>query len=127
MRAAAAVPAIGLLTGAALGLLASDIPLLIAHATMLACAGIALLAWRTARPSVLTIAVALAFCAGGVALSASAWQKARRPSLRVVFVLREIEDYSHAEIAQLLDITVNASEVRLHRALRALRRMLTEP
>jgi RNA polymerase sigma-70 factor (ECF subfamily) len=45
-------------------------------------------------------------------------------SLRIVFVLREIEGYSHAEIAELLDITQNASEVRLHRALRALRRTI---
>src|SRR4029079_990721 len=42
-------------------------------------------------------------------------------SLRIVFILREVEGYSHAEIAELLDITQNASEVRLHRALRALR------
>ena len=45
-------------------------------------------------------------------------------TLRVVFVLREVEDYSHAEIAELLNITANASEVRLHRALRSLRRTL---
>jgi len=45
-------------------------------------------------------------------------------SLRIVFILREVEGYSHAEIAELLDITSNASEVRLHRALRALRRTI---
>jgi RNA polymerase sigma-70 factor, ECF subfamily len=45
-------------------------------------------------------------------------------SLRVVFVLREVEGYSHAEIAALLDISTNASEVRLHRAIRALRQTL---
>ena len=45
-------------------------------------------------------------------------------SLRVVFVLREIEGYSHAEIGDLLSITPNASEVRLHRAIRSLRRMI---
>ena len=44
--------------------------------------------------------------------------------LRTVFVLREVEGYSHAEIAALLDITTSASEVRLHRALKALRRAL---
>ena len=42
-------------------------------------------------------------------------------TLRVVFVLREVEGYSHSEIADLLDITTNASEVRLHRAIRMLR------
>jgi RNA polymerase sigma-70 factor (ECF subfamily) len=42
-------------------------------------------------------------------------------ALRVVFVLREIEGYSHAEIAGVLDITPNASEVRMHRAIKSLR------
>ncbi len=45
-------------------------------------------------------------------------------SLRAVFVLREIEGYSHAEISDLLEISPAASEVRLHRALKALRRTL---
>jgi RNA polymerase sigma-70 factor (ECF subfamily) len=45
-------------------------------------------------------------------------------TLRVVFVLREVEGYSHSEIAVLLHITPNASEVRLHRALRSLRQTL---
>jgi len=45
-------------------------------------------------------------------------------TLRAVFVLREVEGYSHSEIAALLNITSNASEVRLHRALRSLRRTL---
>ena len=46
------------------------------------------------------------------------------PRLRAVLVLKEIEGFSHAEIAGLLDISVGASEVRLHRALRTLRAML---
>ena len=45
-------------------------------------------------------------------------------TLRAVFMLREVEGYSHAEIAELLDITPNASEVRMHRAIRSLRRAL---
>ena len=45
-------------------------------------------------------------------------------TLRAVFVLREVEGLSHAEIAALLDISARASEVRLHRALKALRRIL---
>ena len=45
-------------------------------------------------------------------------------SLRTVFVLREIEGYSHAEIAATLAISPRASEVRLHRAIRALRAQL---
>ena len=43
------------------------------------------------------------------------------PSLRAVLVLKEIEGFSHREIAAMLDISVGASEVRLHRALQTLR------
>ena len=50
---------------------------------------------------------------------------ARLPvSLRAVFVLREIEGYSHAEIGGILGIGVGASKVRLHRARRSLRDFL---
>ena len=45
-------------------------------------------------------------------------------ALRIVFVLREVEGYSHQEIADLLNITTTASGVRLHRAIRSLRRVL---
>ena len=45
-------------------------------------------------------------------------------ALRSVFILREVEGYSHAEVAELLGISTNASEVRLHRAIRALRKQL---
>jgi RNA polymerase sigma-70 factor, ECF subfamily len=48
------------------------------------------------------------------------------PGLRAVLVLKEIEGFSHAEIADLLDISVGASEVRLHRALRTLRGLLIQ-
>jgi RNA polymerase sigma-70 factor (ECF subfamily) len=47
-------------------------------------------------------------------------------TLRVVFVLKEIEGQSHAEIARSLGIRVGTSEVRLHRAVRLLRRALRE-
>lgn len=47
-------------------------------------------------------------------------------SLRVVFVLKEVEGYSHAEIAALLRIGEGASEVRLHRARKSLRTLLNE-
>lgn len=48
------------------------------------------------------------------------------PSLRHVFVLRVLYDYPHADIAALLGISVNASEVRLHRAVQQLRRTLED-
>jgi RNA polymerase sigma-70 factor (ECF subfamily) len=44
--------------------------------------------------------------------------------LRAVFVLKEIEGYSHDEIASLLGITRGNSEVRLFRARRRLRAQL---
>lgn len=45
-------------------------------------------------------------------------------ALRIVFVLKEVEGFSHAEIGRLLGIRAGTSEVRLHRAIRALRRVL---
>ena len=52
--------------------------------------------------------------------------RALSPNLRAVLVLKEIEGFTHAEIAAMLDISVGASEVRLHRALKLLRTMLLE-
>ena len=45
-------------------------------------------------------------------------------TLRTVFVLKEVEGYSHSEIAATIGISVANSEVRLHRAIRALRKRL---
>ena len=44
--------------------------------------------------------------------------------LRAVFVLKEIEGYTHAEIALALGITATASKVRLYRARAMLQRYL---
>jgi RNA polymerase sigma-70 factor (ECF subfamily) len=41
--------------------------------------------------------------------------------LRQVFLLREVEGYSHAEVAAFLEISVASSQVRLHRAIKLLR------
>jgi RNA polymerase sigma-70 factor (ECF subfamily) len=43
---------------------------------------------------------------------------------RAVFLLKEVEGLEHAEIAELLGISVANSEVRLHRARRQLRDLL---
>jgi len=59
------------------------------------------------------------------AISLEAALRKLTPGLRAVLVLKEIEGFSHAEVAQMLDISVGASEVRLHRAIQALRTMLT--
>lgn len=45
-------------------------------------------------------------------------------TLRTVFVLRQVEGFTHEEIAALLHISVGASRVRLSRALDALRTAL---
>ncbi|HEX7049222.1 MAG TPA: sigma-70 family RNA polymerase sigma factor [Longimicrobiales bacterium] len=48
-------------------------------------------------------------------------------SLRVVFVLKEVEGYSHAEIGAQLGITPRASALRLHRAWKVLRNRVGMP
>lgn len=45
--------------------------------------------------------------------------------LRTVFVLKEMEGYSHLEIAEMLEISARNSEVRLHRARMRIRAALT--
>lgn len=47
------------------------------------------------------------------------------PSLRHVFMLKEVEGLSHGEIAAAMGISENLSQVRLHRARRNLRSILT--
>lgn len=44
--------------------------------------------------------------------------------LRYVFVLREIEGFRHAEIAEMLGISERASQERMHRARARLRLLL---
>ncbi len=62
--------------------------------------------------------------------SASLRRRLRRALLRlperarVVVVLRDVYDWSHAEVAQALGISVSASKVRLHRARKRLREIL---
>lgn len=46
--------------------------------------------------------------------------------LRSVFVLRLVEGYSHTEIAGMLGISVGASKVRLHRAIKRLQSSLKD-
>lgn len=60
------------------------------------------------------------------AISIEDAMKSLPASLRAVIVLKEVEGFSHAEIARMLGISVGASEVRLHRAVKALRTMLTK-
>lgn len=46
------------------------------------------------------------------------------PTLRVVYVLKDVEGFSHAEIAETVGISVSLSQVRLFRARAALRTMI---
>lgn len=46
--------------------------------------------------------------------------------LRAVFILSDVEGYSHTEIAALLGIRPGTSQVRLHRARRKLRALLED-
>jgi RNA polymerase sigma-70 factor, ECF subfamily len=46
--------------------------------------------------------------------------------LRTVFLLKEVDGYSHAEIADLLGITRGACQMRLHRARRLLIELLED-
>ena len=85
MRAVAAIPAIGLLIGAAFGVLVPDLPGLPAYALLIPPAAAAFLAWRARTPGTLAVAVGIGFCFGGALLSADVWHEHWRPSLRVQF------------------------------------------
>ena len=95
MRTVAAVPAVGLLAGAAVGLLLVHPPFVLAFLLLSASVAAALLAWALRHPLLLAVSVAAGFFAGGVLLSFDAWQHAWRPSLRVAF-----EELARAERAQ---------------------------
>jgi competence protein ComEC len=80
----AAIPCAGLLAGAALGLLVPSVPFLpaILVSAFLTCCW----AWRAGGVGVLASAVAVGFCAGGVWLASTAWERAWRPPLWSAFV-----------------------------------------
>jgi competence protein ComEC len=95
VRTAAAIPALALLAGSALGLILPDHSPTAGCTALCVCAVVALWAWCASRPQVFVWAVALAFASGGAVLSATAWQRAWRPPLRIVF-----EDLARAERAK---------------------------
>ena len=95
MRTVAAIPALGLIAGAALAVLVPAISVVGAAIVLASAAIVAAWAGCAARPTLLGAAVCVAFAAGGAALAAHAWQRAWRPPLRFVF-----EDLARAERAQ---------------------------
>jgi competence protein ComEC len=100
MRHAAAIPAVSLFAGAALGLFADPpdfVTLTITFAAMVASVAAALAACGARRPLALAIAVACGFAAGGALLSSVAWQRAWRPSLRIAFEALARDDRAAAD------------------------------
>ena len=85
MRHIAAIPAVGILTGAAIGLLLSDPPCVLAYVLASTSLAGAIWAWMLRRSLWLALSVGLGFFAGGMLLSAVEYQRAWRPSLRVAF------------------------------------------
>jgi competence protein ComEC len=95
MRHVAAIPAVGLLAGAAVGLLVAHPPFVPAFVLISTSVAAATFAWALRYPLLLAVSVAIGFFAGGVLLSFDAWQHAWRPSLRIAF-----EELARAERAQ---------------------------
>lgn len=96
MRAVAAIPAVGLLAGSAVGLLVPEIPFAFGIALLIACAAVAVFAHRAARSLVVAGAVGSAFAVGGAMLSADAWRDAWRPPLRLAFEQRARHERAEA-------------------------------
>ena len=61
MRAVAAIPAVGLLSGAAVGLLVADPPFVLAYVLMSSGVAGAMFAWTLRRPAWLAVSVAVGF------------------------------------------------------------------
>src|SRR3989442_5788731 len=96
MRHIAAIPAVGILGGAACGLLHPEPPFVAALVLISSSVAGAMFGWVLRRPPLLAAAVALGFFTGGALLAADAWQHAWRPSLRVVFEERAREERARA-------------------------------
>jgi competence protein ComEC len=92
VQVAAAVPAIALLVGSAIGLIVPALPHPIAYGLMLGAAVSAVVAWRTERSGWLIAFVTLGFGAGGALLASDAWQRAHGSTLR-----RAFDDIARAE------------------------------
>jgi hypothetical protein len=96
MRCVAALPAAGLLAGAAFGLFVPDVPRLPSCVLLIVCGALSLWAWRAERPRALAAFVVAGFFVGGAVLSADAWQRAWRPPLRTAFEVLAREQRARA-------------------------------
>lgn len=85
MRTVAAIPAVALLVGSALGLLEPDLPRHIGYSLLVAGTVVALCAWFAVWGRVLAGAVGAAFLGGAALAGAAAWREAWRPTLLDAF------------------------------------------
>src|SRR5437868_1880247 len=85
MRHVAAIPAVGLLAGAAFGIAVADLPRDPAALFLILCVSLAAWAWRSANRRLLAAVAVAAFFTGGGLLANNAWERAWRPPLRTVF------------------------------------------
>ncbi len=86
MKAVIAVPVVGLLLGAVVGLVVADARhALVTCGLVFAAASFTVLVWRPDRWGTLGALVALSFASGEAMLAVSAWRQAWRPSLRLIF------------------------------------------
>jgi competence protein ComEC len=92
VRIAAAIPAAGLILGTAAGLIAPAVPIHLA--ALVLCVSIAVAIWlcRPASSLLLGLVVGAGFAAGGAALSADAWHRAWRPTLKLAFERLALQD-----------------------------------
>ena len=93
----AAIPAVGLLAGAAAGLVFPSLPAILTFAILICCGALAWWSWRAGHPRVLAAFVAAGFFAGGAVLAADAWERAWRPPLWGAFEARAREQRAQAE------------------------------
>jgi len=97
MRYVAAIPASGLIAGAAVGLLLPDLPHPFLYALLIAAAAAAVCGWRRACPTLVAAAVCGVFFGGGALLASDAWQRAWRPPLRAAFEAAARDQRAQAE------------------------------
>jgi hypothetical protein len=96
VRAVAAVPAIGLLAGAAAGLVAPNLPRTVAILSLCICAAASISGWAFGQTRPLVAGVAGFFFVGGALLSVDSWRAAWRPTLRVAFDDLSLKARAHA-------------------------------
>jgi competence protein ComEC len=95
VRHIAAIPAVGLLSGAACGLLVPDPPFILGYVLLSSSLTGAVVASTLQRPLLVAGLVMLGFFTGGLLLSSVEWQRAWRPPLRLAF-----EDLAREERAR---------------------------